>query len=60
MIRIVLADDHALFRAGLRRLLEAEPRIRPIILDSTEYLELQKKDKPLYERINTGIELHGG
>ncbi|HEU4741350.1 MAG TPA: response regulator transcription factor [Meiothermus sp.] len=30
MIRIVLADDHALFRQGLRSLLEAEPDLRVI------------------------------
>lgn len=30
MIRIVLADDHALFRQGLRSLLEAEPDFRVV------------------------------
>ncbi|AEB12311.1 response regulator [Marinithermus hydrothermalis] len=30
MIRILLADDHALFRQGLRTLLEAEPEFRVI------------------------------
>ena len=30
MIRILLADDHALFRQGMKSLLESEPDIRVI------------------------------
>lgn len=29
-IRIVLADDHAMFRAGIRALIEAEPRLKVV------------------------------
>ena len=45
---------------ALRRLLESDPKIQAIILDSVEYSALSKKDKPLYGRINAGIELYGG
>lgn len=39
--------------------LEGEERINAIVLNGPEYAELQKKDKPLYDRINAGIELYG-
>ncbi len=29
-IRVVLADDHAMFRAGIRALIEAEPRLKVV------------------------------
>lgn len=44
----------------LRRILDAFPKIQAIILSPQEYAELERKDRPLYERINRGIELYGG
>ena len=43
-----------------RRIMDDYPKVQAIILDSAEYARLQEKDKPLYERINSGIELYGG
>ncbi len=43
----------------LRRIFDQEARIQLIVLDSVEYAELEQNDKPLYERIEMGIELHG-
>jgi len=47
-------------KSPMRRILDAYPKIQAIILSPQEYAELEKKDKPLYERINRGIELYGG
>jgi predicted nucleotidyltransferase len=44
---------------AIRRLLDIYPMIQAIILDQEEYIALQQKDKPLYERIQRGIELYG-
>ncbi len=43
----------------VRTELSGEEKIKAIILNSPEYTELQKNDKPLYDRINAGIELFG-
>jgi len=43
----------------VKRELEEEEVIKAIILNGTAYAELQKNDKPLYDRINTSIELYG-
>jgi len=43
----------------IRRIMEKHPRVRAILLDSVEYANLQQKDRPLYERIQKGIELYG-
>ncbi len=51
----VLSGEKEKTRAELRE----EERIKAIILSGQEYAELRKKDKPLYERINSGIELFG-
>jgi two-component system, NarL family, nitrate/nitrite response regulator NarL len=47
-IRIVIADDHPIFRDGLRRLLEAEPDLKVIgeAQDGTEALKLARQLKP--------------
>jgi predicted nucleotidyltransferase len=44
---------------SIRRMLDAYPKIQAIILDQEEFAALQEKDKPLYERIQRGIELYG-
>ena len=47
-IRILIADDHAIFRDGLRRLLEADPGLRVVgeVADGIEALKLAIKLKP--------------
>lgn len=47
-IRILIADDHAIFRDGLRRLLEADPGLRVVgeAADGLEALQLALKLKP--------------
>lgn len=46
-------------KASVKQELDGEDRIKAIIMNGPEYAELQKKDKPLYDRINAGIELFG-
>lgn len=48
MIRLVLADDHAMFRAGLRRLLEEEPQYQIVGEASTggETVPLVRAQRP--------------
>lgn len=47
-IRIVIADDHPIFRDGLRRLLEAEPNLQVIgeAADGRQAIELVHQTKP--------------
>lgn len=47
-IRILIADDHALFRAGLRSLLEVEPDFQVVgeAADGEEAVKLARKLKP--------------
>ena len=47
-IRIVIADDHPIFRDGLRRLLEAEPDLKVIgeASDGAEAVKLGRQLKP--------------
>lgn len=47
-IRILIADDHALFREGLRKLLEAEPEFRVLgeACDGAEAVRLAQQLKP--------------
>jgi len=47
-IRIVIADDHPIFRDGLRRLLEAEPDLKVVgeAQDGTEAVKLARQLKP--------------
>ncbi|MFH1448057.1 MAG: nucleotidyltransferase domain-containing protein [Candidatus Micrarchaeota archaeon] len=44
----------------IRRIFDDYQKIQALILDNQEYVSFEKKDKPLYERINSGIELYGG
>jgi predicted nucleotidyltransferase len=46
-------------KGQIRRVLDDYPKIQAIILDSIEYATLQQKDKPLYDRIQRGIEIQG-
>ncbi len=43
----------------IRRIMDKLPKMQAILLDSVEYANLQQKDKPLYERIQRGLELYG-
>lgn len=47
-VRIVIADDHTIFRDGLRRLLEAEPELQVIgeAADGTEAVTQTRALKP--------------
>ncbi|MGB9364282.1 MAG: response regulator transcription factor, partial [Candidatus Sulfotelmatobacter sp.] len=47
-IRIVIADDHPIFRDGLRRLLEAEPNLKVIgeASDGAEAVKMVRQLKP--------------
>ena len=47
-IRILLADDHPIFRDGLRRLLEAEPDLKVIgeACDGAEAVKMARQLKP--------------
>jgi len=47
-VRIVIADDHPIFRDGLRRLLEAEPNLKVIgeAADGAEAVKLARQLKP--------------
>ena len=47
-INVVISDDHALFREGLRKLLEAEPGIRVVgeAVDGEETLKVVRQLKP--------------
>lgn len=46
-------------KESIKKELDGEERIKAIVMNGPEYAELQKKDKPLYDRINRGIELLG-
>jgi two-component system, NarL family, nitrate/nitrite response regulator NarL len=47
-VRIVIADDHTIFRDGLRRLLEAEPELEVVgeAADGTEAVTQTRQHKP--------------
>ena len=47
-VRILLADDHPIFRDGLRRLLEAEPDLKVIgeACDGAEAVKMARQLKP--------------
>ena len=47
-IRILIADDHQIFRIGLRRVLEAEPRFRVVdeAADGEQAVQLARQLKP--------------
>lgn len=47
-VRIIIADDHPIFRDGLRKLLEAEPRFQVVgeASDGAQAVELTRRLKP--------------
>ena len=47
-VRILLADDHPIFRDGLRRLLEAEPDLKVVgeASDGAEAVKMARQLKP--------------
>ena len=47
-VRIVIADDHPIFRDGLRRLLEAEPDLKVIgeACDGSEAVKMARQLRP--------------
>src|SRR5438477_4933047 len=61
-IRIVIADDHPIFRDGLRRLLEAEPGFRVIgeACDGAEAVALARKLKPDILLLDLAMPKHPG
>ena len=48
MIQIILADDHKLFRDGLRKILELEPEVKVVgeASNGEEALQLLQENEP--------------
>jgi DNA-binding NarL/FixJ family response regulator len=61
-IRLVIADDHPIFRDGLRRLLEAEPDMKVIgeAKDGSEAVKLARQLKPDIMLLDLAIPKHPG
>jgi two-component system nitrate/nitrite response regulator NarL len=61
-IRIVIADDHPIFRDGLRRLLEAEPKFAVIgeACDGAEAVKLARQLKPDILLLDLAMPRHPG
>jgi len=61
-IRIVIADDHPIFRDGLRRLLEAEPGLKVIgeASDGAEAVKLARQLKPDILLLDLAMPRHPG
>jgi DNA-binding NarL/FixJ family response regulator len=61
-IRIVIADDHPIFRDGLRRLLEAEPGLKVIgeACDGKEAVKLAMEMKPDILLLDLAMPRHTG
>src|ERR1700745_652030 len=60
--RIVIADDHPIFRDGLRRLLEAEPDLKVIgeACDGAEAVKLARQLKPEILLLDLAMPRHPG
>jgi DNA-binding NarL/FixJ family response regulator len=61
-VRILLADDHPIFRDGLRRLLEAEPGFRVVgeASDGAEAVTMARKLKPDLLLLDLAMPKHPG
>jgi DNA-binding NarL/FixJ family response regulator len=61
-IRLVIADDHPIFRDGLRRLLEAEPDLKVIgeAADGAEAVKLARQLKPDIMLLDLAMPKHPG
>ncbi len=61
-IRILIADDHPIFRDGLRRLLEAEPGLKVIgeASDGAEAVKLARQLKPDLMLLDLAMPRHPG
>lgn len=61
-IRIVIADDHPIFRDGLRRLLEAEPDLKVVgeASDGAEAVQLTRQFKPDILLLDLAMPRHPG
>jgi two-component system nitrate/nitrite response regulator NarL len=61
-IRILIADDHPIFRDGLRRLLEAEPKFAVVgeACDGAEALKLTRQLKPDILLLDLAMPRHPG
>ena len=61
-IRLVIADDHPIFRDGLRRLLEAEPDLKVIgeARDGAEAVKLARQLKPDIMLLDLAMPRHPG
>ncbi len=61
-VRILIADDHPIFRDGLRRLLEAEPKFAVVgeACDGAEALKLTRQLKPDILLLDLAMPRHPG
>src|SRR4030088_3118622 len=61
-VRIVIADDHPIFRDGLRRLLEAEPDLKVLggASDGAEAVTLARQLKPALLLLDLAMPKHPG
>jgi two-component system, NarL family, nitrate/nitrite response regulator NarL len=61
-IRLVIADDHPIFRDGLRRLLEAEPNLKVIgeAQDGAEAVKMARQLKPDILLLDLAMPKHPG
>src|SRR5437016_9750475 len=61
-VRIVIADDHPIFRDGLRRLLEAEPDLKVLgeASDGAEAVKLARQLKPDILLLDLAMPKHPG
>src|SRR5258706_14598329 len=61
-VRIVIADDHPIFRDGLRRLLEAEPDLKLLgeASDGAEAVRMARQLKPDILLLDLAMPTHPG